>query len=203
MKVITAPENYTVQQDDILVFLAGGITNCPNWQKEVIEYLERAKDEEAMRNVVIFNPRQPNFDVTNPNAADEQVEWEHRWLNQMDVFTMYFANGDSVQPICFYELGKYKQIMTMKHSPWLPYDAMLIGVHPDFKRKYDVFKQCSLDAPCVLGGYLVTEYESLRDYANDIITKCVAVWRSRMFHAVAAEAKRQTEGMLKFPLHRT
>ena len=39
MKVITAVESYVPSEKDICVFLAGGITNCPNWQNEVIEEL--------------------------------------------------------------------------------------------------------------------------------------------------------------------
>ena len=29
MRIITAPQNYNKQSDQISVFLAGGITNCP------------------------------------------------------------------------------------------------------------------------------------------------------------------------------
>ena len=36
MKIITAPEIYR-DSSNIACFLAGGITNCPNWQNEVIK----------------------------------------------------------------------------------------------------------------------------------------------------------------------
>ena len=39
MKVITAVEKYKPNYGDITVFLAGGITDCDNWQKRVIDYL--------------------------------------------------------------------------------------------------------------------------------------------------------------------
>ena len=37
-KVIVAPQEI-VKNNDVTVFLAGGITDCPWWQDEVIEYL--------------------------------------------------------------------------------------------------------------------------------------------------------------------
>ena len=36
MKVVTAIDDYTVQDTDILCFLAGGITKCWDWQDKVI-----------------------------------------------------------------------------------------------------------------------------------------------------------------------
>lgn len=36
MKIVTAPEIYK-DNSNITCFLAGGITNCPNWQNEVIK----------------------------------------------------------------------------------------------------------------------------------------------------------------------
>ena len=39
MRVITAPEKYRKKSNDITVFLAGGITNCWEWQDKVIELL--------------------------------------------------------------------------------------------------------------------------------------------------------------------
>ena len=41
MKVITAIEDYVVKPDDIKVFMAGGITKCRDWQKEMIDILNQ------------------------------------------------------------------------------------------------------------------------------------------------------------------
>ena len=65
------------------VFLAGGITNCKEWQKEVI-------DELHYEEISIFNPRQEHFDVSDRNASYKQIEWEFERLEQMDIFSMYF-----------------------------------------------------------------------------------------------------------------
>ena len=39
MKEIIAPTEYIIQKNEISLFLAGGITNCPKWQKDIIERL--------------------------------------------------------------------------------------------------------------------------------------------------------------------
>lgn len=167
MKFITAPDNYNPKKDDIILFLAGGITACEDWQSKLKEKFENPKDEkvkEALENVIIFNPRQSNFDVTNPNAADEQIEWEHKYLNMMDVFTMWFSGDtESPQPICFYELGKYKERMINKHGKSHCNYAMCIGVSPTFKRKKDVHKQCELDNVSVYEGNLDGYFASIID----------------------------------------
>ena len=48
------------------LFLAGGITGCPDWQKEMIHLLN---DEP----ILIYSPRRKNFPIHNPNAAYEQI----------------------------------------------------------------------------------------------------------------------------------
>lgn len=126
-----------------VMFLGGGITNCEDWQKVVIDYLK----ENSKIDLQIFNPRRPDFDVSDPSAAEKQIEWEYKNIHNSDIFTMYFADSQkSVQPICFYELGKYKQI-------WMKNNKQLyIGCHPDFSRRYDVIKQCQLDGIEVFEG---------------------------------------------------
>jgi len=108
MKVITAPEYYVPKKTEITVFLAGGITNCENWQQKVIKYLQAFPDDQT-ENLVIFNPRRDAW----PSSADteeirRQIHWEADYICHSDIFSMYFANTKkSDQPICFYELGKY------------------------------------------------------------------------------------------------
>lgn len=159
MKVITAPEKFESKEDDVLVFLGGGITNCPQWQDKLIDAL----GEKLPDNVVLFNPRRKDFDVTDPNASDVQVEWEHEWLNKADIFSMWFAPAvrggtPSPQPICFYELGKYKQMMIDEFGDEAG-DHLCISTDEDFVRAFDVQKQCALDGIDVTVG-------KLNDHAN-------------------------------------
>lgn len=121
------------------VFLAGGITNCKEWQKEVIKEFE-------FEDVSIFNPRQEHFDVTNKNASYEQIVWEYERLERMDIFSMYFCNDNSDQPICMYELGR--NIVRMQNrfpNDWQ--DRIVISVEDGYRRKADVLIQTELCAP--------------------------------------------------------
>ena len=85
MKVITAIEEYKRKNNDIFVFLAGGITNCQEWQNKIINILKNEDD-----NLIIFNPRRKNFPINDPTASFEQIKWEFNYLEQCDIFSMYF-----------------------------------------------------------------------------------------------------------------
>lgn len=140
MKVITAPESYTVQDGDVCCFLAGGITNCWDWQKHVIDKLSQYSDTEHL---VLINPRRESFDINDPTASDKQVEWEFNWLEKMDIFSMYFADSESVQPICMYELGRNLLRMQMRFpTKWQ--NRLVISSEFGYKRKFDVMKQTNL-----------------------------------------------------------
>ena len=140
MKVITAVETYERQPDDIFCFLAGGITNCAEWQDEVIKELESM---EGLDHLVIFNPRRKNFPIHDPNASNEQITWEFNNLEQMDIFSMYFAYTEkSDQPICFYELGR--NIVRMQNRFDDIDDRIVISYEDKFKREQDVVIQSQL-----------------------------------------------------------
>jgi len=138
MIVITAVENYVPRDTDVCVFLAGGITKCPEWQKAVIAELEKYE----LPNLVVFNPRRENFPIGNPNASQEQIEWEFFWLERMDIFSMYFSAGESDQPICMYELGRNLLRMTLAGRK----DRCVISVEKGYKREQDVLIQSKLAA---------------------------------------------------------
>ncbi len=133
MKVITAPEEIDLVNDFPRVFLAGGIQKCPPWQKEIIELLE-------LWDGVILNPRRENFPINDAKAGEEQIEWEFHALNNAHVFSIWFCNADSDQPICMYELGRF--LALKNHLRTL--DTMVIGVEPGYRRELDVFVQVSL-----------------------------------------------------------
>ncbi len=118
------------------VFLAGGITNCKEWQKKVIYELE-------FKDISIFNPRQEHFDMSDINASFNQILWEFERLEKMDIFSMYFCNDNSDQPICMYELGR--NIIRMQNR--FPNDwekRIIISVEDGYKRKNDVLIQTEL-----------------------------------------------------------
>ena len=143
MRVITAPEKYEYHLGDVKCFLAGGITNCPDWQSKVIKYVQQMDKEMDLRRLVLFNPRQKNFPINNPNAAEEQIKWEFDRLDNCSIFTMYFCNSDSDQPICMYELGR--NIVCIQHEYENDWESrIIISVEDGYKRQKDVQVQVNL-----------------------------------------------------------
>lgn len=142
MQYIEAPHTETPKHKS--VFLAGGITNCPNWQKEVAGAL---KDLE----ITIFNPRRKNFPIHDRALAREQIEWEYERLRQADILSFWFSEG-SLNPIVLFELGG-----ALERA--LP---MVLGIHPEYPRKQDVEIQTALKKPGVI------PYYSLKELAENI-----------------------------------
>lgn len=156
MKTITAPENYVLEGNEIACFLAGGITDCPDWQNEVVQNFKTydATFPGELDNLVLFNPRRPSFPINDPNAAQQQIEWEFKWLQCMDIFSMFFTAGHSDQPICMYELGR--NICKMIERFPLDYSKrIVISCDPLYKRAQDVKIQTQLafdasEMPCII-----------------------------------------------------
>lgn len=144
MKIITAPEIYK-NDSNIACFLAGGITNCPNWQDEVIKNIKEYSSSENidLKYLDIYNPRRANFPIDNPNAAQEQIEWEFKYLEKCDIFSMYFCNAPSDQPICMYELGRnISEIRNEYMGTWG--HRIIVSVEKGYKREQDVLIQTRL-----------------------------------------------------------
>lgn len=132
MKVITAVE--PIEMGYPSVFLAGGITNCPEWQDVVIKKLVGRKQG------TLLNPRRKNFPIDDPNAAKEQIMWEFEALTAVDIFSMWFSNAPSDQPICMYELGRYLVLKAIYGD----LDRVAIGIETGYKRESDVRIQTEL-----------------------------------------------------------
>lgn len=111
------------------MFLAGGVTGCPDWQAEVVSRLSGA-------NIVLLNPRRRNFPIADPTASRTQIEWEHTHLRTASGILFWFPR-ESVCPIALYELGAWS--MTSK--------PLFVGVHPEYPRRADIEIQTSLTRP--------------------------------------------------------
>jgi hypothetical protein len=131
--VIPAPEIFPTPPDGKKalkrIFMAGGITGCPDWQKE---YISALKDSEGF----LFNPRRDDFDVKNPHAAREQIEWEFAYLRRCHAVSFWFPS-ESLCPIVLFELGAWS--MSDK--------KIFVGCHPSYQRRYDVNVQLKLARP--------------------------------------------------------
>ena len=127
------------------IFCAGGISNCPDWQSQMVELLTPLP-------WTIINPRRANFPIHNPDAARQQIEWEHRHLRLASA-TLFWFPQETLCPITLYELGAW----SMTDKP------LFIGIHPNYPRKQDVEIQTSLVRPDINIVY------SLEDLAEQIL----------------------------------
>lgn len=127
MQIITAIDQSLPLENNIELFLAGGISNCPDWQSDVIQEFK----EES--NLTMYNPRRSNFKITDSESA-KQIEWEFKRMKRSKIICFWFSRG-SVNPIVLYELGK----MIDKRNK-----ILVIGIDPKYERILDVRIQVQL-----------------------------------------------------------
>jgi len=137
--LIEAPAIYNPKPNEYSLFLAGGITGCPDWQSWIVARL--AKSE-----LVLLNPRRANFPVDDPSAASAQVTWEHQHLHLATAILYWFC-AETLNPIVLYELGAW----SMTNKP------IFVGTHPDYERRTDVELQTQLARPDVRVVYSLEE----------------------------------------------
>ena len=142
---ITAPEHRYFPPKSLKVFLAGGICKCELWQQTVIKLLlndETISLSPDFNDLYILNPRRVDW-IDEPGAAERQIEWEFDMIERCDMFTMYFAGGESDQPICMYELGRNIEKMKTKFpDSW--WERIVITCDSSYKRLNDVIVQTRL-----------------------------------------------------------
>lgn len=130
MKIVTCPDEPSFHGPaPLAVFLAGGITGCPDWQSE---FSEMVKDDISDR-WVLLNPRRAEFDVSDPSMSEAQIDWEHKWLERAAI-TVFWFPAESVCPITLFELGRC--IGQRRRT--------IVATHPDYPRRFDVVYQYGL-----------------------------------------------------------
>lgn len=170
-KLITSPFNREFRESAVekWVFLGGGIQKCPDWQSEIAAALDSHLGNDASESVIAFNPRQPNFNMNDPLAGERQIRWEFRYLNVVDIFTMFFYGPtESDQPICFYELGRYVEVMKRRFpADWR--NRIVISTSTRFRRFKDVVIQSKL------AGIDAVAFD---DFGEMLDSHAVAVWNA-------------------------
>ena len=147
MKYIECPEVYEGNEKSL--FLAGGITNCPIWQPDLVKLLEDT-------DLIILNPRRKHFPTDNSNIEEEQITWEYNHLRKASAVSFWFPR-ETLCPITLYELGK----QSAGKKP------IFIGVHPSYQRRRDVEIQTRLARPEVKIVYsLESLAEQVKDWTN-------------------------------------
>ena len=179
MEVIVAPHIDNLYDfPNITVFLAGGITNCHDWQSEVIEYL-RLYDINNKLNLKVFNPRRPDFNIEVDDPV-EQIRWEYDMINnRTDIFSMYFCNSESDQPICMYELGmRLGRITEHPYRFTTEYESYntIISVEDGYKRANDVLIQTEL---AVSRNIKVNLHANPKNHADLIIKEYEKIMKRR------------------------
>jgi hypothetical protein len=111
------------------LFLAGGITDCGNWQAEVIKMLVNT-------GLVVINPRRKNWPMGDDAAAEQQIRWEHEHLQKSSMILFWFP-PETLCPITLFEYGKW----LVRTKP------LFVGCHPRYRRLHDLQVQTMLERP--------------------------------------------------------
>jgi hypothetical protein len=115
-----------------IVFLAGGISNCPDWQTIMKDLIHK-----NCPGLVPLNPRRMNFDVNAKDVHDEQIKWEFDALRASSVIIFWFPK-ETLCPITLYELGTWSILHKLHGSD------IIVGTDPEYARAADVKTQLSL-----------------------------------------------------------
>lgn len=145
MNILQSPDHIKFSHRAKTLFLAGGISNCPDWQKIAIDLFDKKVSDE---NLCIINPRRANgIDFNNEHDSTNQILWEHNYLNQAKHILFWFPR-ETVCPITLFELGKYvqkKETGRSRDGCSGPANLTIsIGTHPEYIRKLDVKIQTML-----------------------------------------------------------
>ena len=110
------------------IFLAGGVTYSPNWQKEALKML-------AGTDLIVANPRRDEIISAVGDTARQQIIWEFENLKSAKVVLFWFPSAETI--ITFLELGKE---LARK-------SRIVVGVDPDYNRRFDIETQVHLELP--------------------------------------------------------
>lgn len=130
IEIIQSPNESN--SNGLKVFLAGGISNCINWQNQICEKLiTEQKLTDINKNVIIFNPRCKEIPKEEP-----QVKWEYEKLKDADIIGFWFSYG-SLNPITLFEYGSHIKSNII----------IVVGCHTNYERKTNVIIQTKLARP--------------------------------------------------------
>ncbi len=139
-----------------IVFLAGGITGCFDWQSEMARLLAN------LEKGTLYNPRRANYD-NSEKVAKEQITWEFIALWQSSIVVFWFCK-ETLCPITLYELGVHlTRSKLAKNNP----PKICIGIEPGYARELDVRVQTQLLAP---GTPIVNTLEELSHFIREAVT---------------------------------
>jgi hypothetical protein len=124
---IEAPNNCKIE-NNFSVFLAGGISGCSNWQKEIVNHFK------SYNLMTIINPRRKSFDISKKEETVKQICWEYNRLRESSCILFWFTD-ETLQPIALYELGAALERALQ---------PIIIGTDINYKRRDDILIQSKL-----------------------------------------------------------
>ena len=131
-EIVTCPVELLIHKKDpgLVTFLAGGISNCPDWQNDIINLYKQLS---LASHRTLVNPRRVDFDINDPNMTQDQIHWEYRHINRCNSIIFWFPK-ETVCPITLFELGSALHTHT----------NISVGCHPEYSRKEDLLYQLRL-----------------------------------------------------------
>ena len=123
--------NFFVQSemDNNDIFLAGGISGCPDWQSDTAHILNQ-------KGITVFNPRQLDFNGKGGIGYRGHLRKNHQKLIDSKAILFWFPK-ESLNSIALFELG----IACRLNKP------LFIGVESGYCRAQDVVVQTKLARP--------------------------------------------------------
>ena len=151
IEIIQAP-NQSTTFEGLKLFLAGGISNCENWQNILCERIvNEPRLKKFTQRILVFNPRCKQIPEENP-----QIKWEYEKLQQCDIISFWFSVG-SLNPITLFEYG----------SHFKSRKKIIVGCHPDYERRNNVIVQTQLAKPSIKIN------QNFEDFYNDIVNAII------------------------------
>ena len=128
MIYVEAPTPYQpAPGDGPSLFLAGGITACPDWQSDARALLTNTP-------IVVFNPRRRQYSPAD-DTVEQQVAWEYHHLHLADLTLFWFPRSDprlTVQPLALLELGSALSEGRLQGR------LIAVGADPGYPRRQDL-----------------------------------------------------------------
>lgn len=160
MQIIQAPNLIPVpiDPDSPLLFLAGGISNCPDWQKELCDSLSQYEGE-----CYIINPRRVGDLARTGEDAKIQIKWEIDMIHESSYFIFWFPE-ESICPITLFELGKITEMLAGDNFIYGE-TQICVGIHPNYQRKMDL----EIQLPAILPEIeIVNSLEEIRQWIIEL-----------------------------------